>query len=68
MNKLLQSMSHRLHLASNNANEDRLKATPDTIKVEIKIDAQTWCFFENLDEDSRTMMAHVLKDYVERQK
>ena len=67
MNKLLQNVSNRFHLAPVNANEDRIGATPSQVNVEIKIDMDTWRYFENLDEDSRAMMARVLKDYVEKQ-
>lgn len=49
-------------------NEDRFQATRDHLDVTLKIDAETWRYFEKLDEDSRQMMARVLKDYVERQK
>lgn len=50
------------------ANEDRLSPTPNRVNVELNVDIDTWRYFENLDEDSRTMMARVLKDYVQSQK
>jgi hypothetical protein len=67
MNKLLRSMTMRMQPA-NNANEDYLRPTPSTLDLTINVDAETWRYFENLDEDSRAMMARVLKDYVEKQK
>lgn len=66
MNKLLRSMT-RLNTTVS-ANEDRLSSTPDNVKVELTVDIETWRYFENLDEDSRAMMARVLKDYVQSQK
>jgi|GEM_PF-1951278 len=67
MNKLLYSMT-RLNAAIS-ANEDkRLSTTPNRVNVELNIDIDTWRYFEDLDEDSRTMMARVLKDYVQHQK
>lgn len=54
--------------AAISANEDRISSTPNRFNVELNIDIDTWRYFENLDEDSRTMMARVLKDYVQRQK
>lgn len=51
-----------------NANEDRFQTAPSLLDVTINVDADTWRFFENLDEDSRQMMSRVLKDYVEKQK
>lgn len=66
MNKLLRSMT-RAHTIES-ANEDRFSTTAGFFDVTLKIDAETWRYFENLDEDSRQMMARVLKDYVQRQK
>ena len=65
MNKLLRSMTTRMQTTPN---ENSLKATPDFVDLTIRVDLDTWRFFENLDEDSRGMMARVLKDYVEKQK
>lgn len=65
MNKLLRSMTTRMHIVPN---ENTLKAAPDYVEATLRIDMETWRYFENLDEDSRAMMARVLKDYVEKQR
>ena len=67
MNKLLKSVTTRMHMASN-ANQDRISITPDMVEATLKIDMETWRYFENLDEDTRQMMSRVLNDYVEKQK
>lgn len=67
MNKLLQQMTSRFHTIEG-ANQDRMTSTPSIIDLNIKVDSVTWEYFQNLDEDARTMMAHVLKDYVEKQR
>ncbi len=67
MNKLLKSVTTRMHMTSN-ANQDRISVAPDMVEATLKIDIDTWRYFENLDEDSRQMMANVLKDYVDNQK
>ena len=64
MNKLLRSMTTRMPTT----NENSLKATPSYVDATLRIDVETWRYFENLDEDSRAMMARVLKDYVEKQR
>jgi hypothetical protein len=66
MNKLLQSVTSAVQTLSN-TNENGLSVTPDSVNVTLNIDIHTWRYFENLDEDSRQMMARVLKDYVEKQ-
>ena len=66
MNKLLRSVTTRMQLTHENENE--LKVSPDHVDLNLRIDLDTWRYFENLDEDSRAMMSRVLKDYVERQK
>jgi len=66
MNKLLQSVTSAVQTLSN-TNENGLSVTPNTINATLDIDIDTWRYFENLDEDSRQMMARVLKDYVEKQ-
>jgi hypothetical protein len=66
MNKLLQSVTNAVQTLSN-TNENGLSVTPDSVNVTLNIDIHTWRYFENLDEDSRQMMARVLKDYVEKQ-
>lgn len=65
MNKLLRSMTTRMHTVPN---ENTLKVTPNHVDATLRIDIETWRYFENLDEDSRAMMARVLKDYVEKQR
>lgn len=67
MNKLLYSMT-RLNAALSANEDNRLSPTPNRVNVELNVDIDTWRYFENLDEDSRTMMARVLKDYVQSQK
>ena len=57
-------MTTRMHATPN---ENTLKAAPTYIDATLRIDMNTWRFFENLDEDSRAMMSRVLKDYVEKQ-
>jgi hypothetical protein len=64
MNKLLRSITS---INATAPNENNFKATPNQITTNITVDIDTWRFFENLDEDSRQMMARVLKDYVEQQ-
>ena len=64
MNKLLQSLTQS-RLSS--ANQDYIRVAPNHVETQIKIDIDTWRYFENLDEDSRTMMARVLADYVRKQ-
>ena len=58
-------MTTRMHMTPN---ENKLKTTPQFIDLSIRVDMETWRYFENLDEDSRAIMARVLKDYVEKQK
>ena len=60
-------MTSRFH-SIEGANQDRITSTPSMIDLNIKVDAATWEYFQNLDEDARTMMSRVLRDYVERQK
>jgi len=67
MNKLLQSVTNAVHTFAN-TNENRVSITPDHVDLNIRVDMNTWRYFENLDEDSRQMMARVLSDYVEKQK
>ena len=67
MNKLLQQMTSRFHTIDS-ANQDTFGHTPSMIDLNIKVDSQTWSYFQDLDEDARSMMARVLKDYVEKQK
>ena len=67
MNKLLRSMTSRMQIASN-ANQDKIAPTPNLVEATLRVDLDTWRYFENLDEDSRQMMSVVLKDYVEKQK
>jgi hypothetical protein len=64
MNKLLQSLTQSRF---SSANQDNIRIAPNHVETTIKIDIDTWRYFENLDEDSRTMMAHVLADYVRKQ-
>ena len=66
MNKLLQSVTSAVQTLSN-TNENSLQVTPDSVNVALNVDIDTWRYFENLDEDSRQIMARVLKDYVEKQ-
>ena len=66
MNKLLKSVTSAVNTISN-TNENRISAAPNHVDLNIRVDMKTWRYFENLDEDSRQMMARVLKDYVERQ-
>ena len=66
MNKLLRSITG-MH-SNTTANEDRFAVTPNYVDTALRIDVETWRYFENLDEDSRNMMARVLKDYVEKQR
>ena len=65
MNKFLRSMTRFQPVTT--ANQDRISSAPAMIDLNIRIDADTWRYFEYLDEDSRTMIARVLKDYVQRQ-
>jgi hypothetical protein len=67
MNKLLKSVTTRMHMTSN-ANQDRISIAPDMVEATLKIDMETWRYFENLDEDTRQIMSRVLNDYVEKQK
>ena len=66
MNKLLRSVTTRT--SHFNTNQNVIKLTPDHVDLNIRVDSDTWRYFENLDEDSRHMMARVLKDYVEKQR
>lgn len=56
-----------MHMTSN-ANQDRISIAPDMVEATLKIDMETWRYFENLDEDTRQIMSRVLNDYVEKQK
>jgi hypothetical protein len=67
MNKLLQQMTSRFHMIET-ANQDMIRSAPSFVAVDIKIDNDTWNYFQNMDEDARGAMANVLADYVERQK
>lgn len=67
MNKLLKSVTSAVNTLSN-TNENTIKATPDHVDLNIRVDMATWRYFENLDEDSRQIMASVLEDYVRKQK
>jgi len=67
MNKLLKSVTSAVNTLSN-TNENRLAVTPNHVDLNIHVDAETWRYFENLDEDSRQMMGRVLQDYVQKQK
>jgi len=67
MNKLLQSVTSAVqHLSSNHINENKIGPTPDSVKVTINLDIDTWRYFENLDEDSRQMMARILQEYKDK--
>ena len=67
MNKLLRSITNRTSNYNAN-NQDRIQIAPDMIEATLRIDIETWRYFENLDEDSRAMMSRVLADYVQKQK
>jgi len=67
MNKLLQQMTSRFHTIEG-ANQSHMTSTPSMIDLNIKVDSNTWDYFQNLDEDARAMMARVLKDYVENER
>ena len=66
MNRLLKSVTSAVNTISN-TNENRISVAPDHVDLNIRVDMATWRYFENLDEESRHMMARVLKDYVEKQ-
>jgi hypothetical protein len=69
MNKLLRSITSRpYNMMTPSANQDSIRIAPDMIDVTVRVDAQTWRYFDSLDEDARSMMSRVLKDYVEKQK
>ena len=68
MNKLLQHMTSRRHAANQTVNQNHLSAMPSQISINLNIDAETWRYFDRLDEDSRGVMARILKDYVDQQK
>jgi hypothetical protein len=65
MNKLLRSMTKR---TINVPNENKIMVAPDRVAVTIDVNSQCWRYFENLDEDSRAIIARVVEDYVERQR
>lgn len=67
MNKLLKSVTSAVNTLSN-TNENTIKVAPDHVDLNIRVDMKTWRYFENLDEDSRHMMARVLQDYVQKQR
>jgi hypothetical protein len=67
MNKLLQSVTSAVSTLSN-TNENKVSAMPGHVDLNIRVDMDTWRYFENLDDDSRHIMAQVLNDYVENQK
>lgn len=66
MNKLLRSVTTRMN--PTHENENGFQISPNHVDATITVDIDTWRYFEKLDEDSRDMMARVLRDYVERQK
>lgn len=67
MNKLLQSVTSAVqNLSSAHINENKIGTTPDSVNVTLNLDIDTWRYFENLDEDSRQIMARVLKDYKDK--
>ncbi len=66
MNKLLKSVTSAVNTTLSNTNENKIKATPDHVDLNIRVDMPTWRYFENLDEDSRQMMSRVLQDYVRK--
>jgi hypothetical protein len=66
MNRLLKSVTSAVTTLSN-TNENRMSVTPNHVDLNIRVDMATWRYFENLDEDSRNMMACVLEDYVKKQ-
>jgi len=66
MNRLLKSVTSAVTTLSN-TNENHMSVAPNHVDLNVRVDMKTWRYFENLDEDSRNMMARVLKDYVEKQ-
>jgi len=67
MNKLLQSVTSAVTTMTS-TNENTIKETPSHVDLTLRIDIETWRYFENLDEDSRQIMARVLEDYVSKQR
>ena len=67
MNKLLKSVTSAANIIAN-TNDNAIKISPNHVDLNIRVDAETWRYFENLDEDSRQMMGRVLQDYVQKQK
>jgi hypothetical protein len=68
MNKLLKHMSTRLHPALQNVNENKMISTPSNVSIHLKVDSETWRYFDHLDDDARTLLSKVLADYVRQQK
>ena len=65
MNKLLKSMSTPRTFAATGDNTTTLQPISNDCDVNLRVDADTWNFFQKFSDDSRAIMAKVLKDYVE---